>query len=150
MKGLTPHPKDLHVLGISEKDFVRRGIRTMLFAVLLALCMFALVTYSMGATPILLILFLLLFPVAVWIHMVRGIEVKATARRSDMDIAVAVFLDLVNVLLAGGAGAETALLAAAPISINVKTIKKRLLRDALRFTKSRLHQLFPSIAMKVC
>jgi len=73
MKGLTPHPKDLHVLGISEKDFVRRGIRTMLFAVLLALCMFALVTYSMGATPILLILFLLLFPVAVWIHMVRGI-----------------------------------------------------------------------------
>ena len=113
MKGLTPHPKDLHVLGISEKDFVRRGIRTMLFAVLLALCMFALVTYSMGATPILLILFLLLFPVAVWIHMVRGIEVKATARRSDMDIAVAVFLDLVNVLLAGGAGAETALLAAA-------------------------------------
>ena len=113
MKGLTPHPKDLHVLGISEKDFVRRGIRIMLFAVLLALCMFALVTYSMGATPILLILFLLLFPVAVWIHMVRGIEVKATARRSDMDIAVAVFLDLVNVLLAGGAGAETALLAAA-------------------------------------
>ena len=99
MKSLIPHPKDLHVLGISEKDFVRRGIRTMLFAILLALCMFALVTYSMGATPILLILFLLLFPVAVWIHMVRGIEVKATARRSDMDIAVAVFLDLVNVLL---------------------------------------------------
>jgi Flp pilus assembly protein TadB len=30
-----------------------------------------------------------------------------------MDIAVAVFLDLVNVLLAGGAGVETALLAAA-------------------------------------
>ena len=59
MKGLTPHPKDLHVLGISEKDFVRRGIRIMLFAVLLALCMFALVTNSMGATPILLILVVL-------------------------------------------------------------------------------------------
>jgi Flp pilus assembly protein TadB len=75
--------------------------------------MFALVTYSMGATPILLMLLLFFLPVAVWIHRVKGIEAKATARRSDMDIAVAVFLDLVNVLLAGGAGAETALLAAA-------------------------------------
>jgi Flp pilus assembly protein TadB len=113
MKGLTPHPKDLHVLGISEKDFVRRVLRTMLLSVLLALFMFALVTYSMGATPILLMLFLFFLPVAVWIHRVKGIEAKATARRSDMDIVVAVFLDLVNVLLAGGAGAETALLAAA-------------------------------------
>ncbi len=113
MKGFTPHPKDLHVLGINEKEFVRRGLRTTLFAVLLSLCVFALITYSMGAAPILLMLLFLIVPVAVWVHGVKGIEAKATARRSDMDIAVAVFLDLVNVLLAGGAGAETALLAAA-------------------------------------
>ena len=113
MKGFTPHHKDLHVLGINEKEFVRRGLRTTLSAVLLSLCVFALITYSMGAAPIFLMLLLLIVPVAVWVHGVNCIEAKATVRRSDMDIAVAVFLDLVNVLLAGGAGAETALLAAA-------------------------------------
>ena len=113
MKDFSPHPKDLHVLGINEKEFVRHSLRTMLLAAFLSLCVFALVTYFMGAAPILLVLFLLIVPVAVWIHRVKGIGAKAVARRSDMDIAVAVFLDLVNVLVAGGAGAETALLAAA-------------------------------------
>jgi len=37
----------------------------------------------------------------------------ARKRRADMNMAVAVFLDLVNVLLAGGAGIETAIITAA-------------------------------------
>jgi Flp pilus assembly protein TadB len=44
---------------------------------------------------------------------IKKITDAAAVRRSDMDLAVAVYLDLVNVLLAGGAGVETAMLAAA-------------------------------------
>jgi len=43
----------------------------------------------------------------------RKISRTAQKRRTDMNMAVAVFLDLVNVLLAGGAGIETAILTAA-------------------------------------
>ena len=47
-----------------------------------------------------------------WMY-VREISRMAHKRRTDMNMAVAVFLDLVNVLLAGGAGIETAILTAA-------------------------------------
>jgi Flp pilus assembly protein TadB len=43
----------------------------------------------------------------------RTISHMAHKRRTDMNMAVAVFLDLINVLLAGGAGIETAVLTAA-------------------------------------
>ena len=43
----------------------------------------------------------------------REVSRSADKRRADMNMAVAVFLDLVNVLLAGGAGIETAVLTAA-------------------------------------
>lgn len=44
---------------------------------------------------------------------VRRVAQAAQRRRTDMNMAVAVFLDLVNVLLAGGAGIETAIVTAA-------------------------------------
>jgi Flp pilus assembly protein TadB len=43
----------------------------------------------------------------------REVSRSAHKRRADMNMAVAVFLDLVNVLLAGGSGIETAILTAA-------------------------------------
>jgi Flp pilus assembly protein TadB len=46
-------------------------------------------------------------------HVFRQVSQAAHKRRADMNMAVAVFLDLVNVLLAGGAGIETAILTAA-------------------------------------
>lgn len=66
------------------------------------------------STPSVLVLGLLLCGIATttWLSM-RQITLAASRRRSDMNIAVAVFLDLVNVLLAGGAGIETAILTAA-------------------------------------
>jgi len=113
MKGLVAESQDLYVLGLDEKEFVRRGLRAVLFTVLFSLTTFALYMAFVGGVPILLVLSLVFLPLAVWINRVKAIQTKAAARRSDMDIAVAVFLDLVNVLLAGGAGVETALLAAA-------------------------------------
>lgn len=47
-----------------------------------------------------------------YLHPISATRKKATALRRDMSAALAAYLDLVNVLLAGGAGMETALLAA--------------------------------------
>lgn len=62
-------------------------------------------------------LFLLLVVVSAapltWWLFVQKISTEAQRRRTDMNMAVAVFLDLVNVLLAGGAGIETAIVTAA-------------------------------------
>lgn len=46
-------------------------------------------------------------------YVFHAVSRAAHKRRTDMNMAVAVFLDLVNVLLAGGAGIETAILTAA-------------------------------------
>jgi Flp pilus assembly protein TadB len=46
----------------------------------------------------------------------RSVRRLARQRRREMDAALASFLDVVNVLLAGGSGVETALLAGAEIS----------------------------------
>jgi Flp pilus assembly protein TadB len=113
MKGLVAELQDLYVLGIDEKEFVRRGLRAVLFAALFLLATYALYRTFIGKAPMLIVLLLAFLPLVAWINRVKAIHTKAIAQRSDMDIAVSVFLDLVNVLLAGGAGVETALLAAA-------------------------------------
>jgi Flp pilus assembly protein TadB len=50
--------------------------------------------------------------VAGYAQPIRSIKKKAKSLRRDMSAALAAYLDLVNVLIAGGAGMETALLAA--------------------------------------
>lgn len=63
--------------------------------------------------PVILILGLLsIIPFSAWIF-IHQLSRNAQRKRSDMNMAVAVFLDLVNVLLAGGAGIETAIVTAA-------------------------------------
>lgn len=57
----------------------------------------------------------------------------AESRRHEMDNAVAIFLDLVNVLLAGGAGIESSLLAASQAGNNWAF---RALRNALLSAQS--------------
>jgi Flp pilus assembly protein TadB len=52
-------------------------------------------------------------PLAVWIMTISQLQTMARKLQRDMDLSVAVFLDLINVLLAGGAGVETAMIAAA-------------------------------------
>lgn len=47
-----------------------------------------------------------------YVHPISAVKKKAHKLRRDMNAALAAYLDLVNVLLAGGAGMETALLAA--------------------------------------
>jgi hypothetical protein len=48
-----------------------------------------------------------------WLVRRSGVARRASEARADIDAAVSVFLDLVNVLLAGGAGIETSMVSAA-------------------------------------
>lgn len=114
MKGLLPEVADLELLGIIEVDFVRRLIQRMIFATVCGL-LSSILWISFWTKPPLIVVILLCIavPYISWQVPVKQVATASRVRRSDMDLAVAVYLDLVNVLLAGGAGVETAMLAAA-------------------------------------
>ena len=108
-----PSPSDLRLLQIEERTFIHSAIRSVIVAAAACLCASISFFSLVGSPPPIAIAIIISTPLFEWIRRVKKVETLALARRSDMDLAVAVFLDLVNVLLAGGAGVETALLAAA-------------------------------------
>jgi len=114
VKGLLPDVQDLELLGIIDVDFIRSSIQRTIISFAGGLLTTILWSAAFGATPLLVVLLLCLgAPCIAWLAPIRQVVTAAKIRRSDMDLAVAVYLDLVNVLLAGGAGVETAMLAAA-------------------------------------
>ena len=114
MKGFLPEIQDLELLGIVDVDFIRRSVQRTIIAFAGGLLASIVWFLLFNNAPWLVVMILCIaVPVAAWIIPVRQVSAAATLRRSDMDLAVAVYLDLVNVLLAGGAGVETAMLAAA-------------------------------------
>ena len=110
----SPRDADLSLLNIERADFTHQQV---IRAGLQLLCLLALFVVSQLAgfriAPEIVLVLGVAVPVTTWFMRIRDIELQADKRRADMDLAVAVFLDLVNVLLAGGAGVETAILAAA-------------------------------------
>lgn len=66
-----------------------------------------------GASLTQIVLLVLIGPVVLYLSQRKKIQATAQQRQSDLDLSTAIFLDLLNVLLAGGAGVETAILAAA-------------------------------------
>ena len=114
MKGLLPNVSDLELLGITEVEFIRRLIQRTIFATVCGLLSTILWISLWSRPPLIVLLFLCTgVPFLSWHIPVKQVATSSRIRRSDMDLAVAVYLDLVNVLLAGGAGVETAMLAAA-------------------------------------
>lgn len=114
MSGLSPNDSDLQLLGITHADFTHRIVVRVGLQVAVLVCLFLILSVTaLLFAPELFVVLAIGVPVATWVLGVRDISVQAAQRRADMDLAVAVFLDLVNVLLAGGAGVETAILAAA-------------------------------------
>lgn len=114
MKGLLPDVSDLELLGITEVDFIRRLIQRTIFAIVCGLSSTILWIFLWNKPPFIAVMFLCFaVPFLSWHLAVKRVATASQIRRSDMDLAVAVYLDLVNVLLAGGAGVETAMLAAA-------------------------------------
>jgi tight adherence protein C len=114
MKGWTPDEADLELLGTTRADFTHRLVVLIGSEIAVLVVLFSVLLLSgWFVAPEFFLIVGLAAPVTTWIMHVRDIAVRAEVRRADMDLAVAVFLDLVNVLLAGGAGVETAILAAA-------------------------------------
>ena len=104
----------VHVLGISSELLSRRCvIRAALASGSIFLS--ALVLRTQGVTPSLAVTVLGIIgaPIAAWTMTISQLQTMARKLQRDMDLSVAVFLDLINVLLAGGAGVETAMIAAA-------------------------------------
>jgi len=104
----------VHVLGISPDLLSRRCV---VRAVAAFGCVFfgSLFLHSQGVrvSHTLTVLGLVGAPLVVWMMTISKLQATATKLQRDMDLSVAVFLDLINVLLAGGAGVETAMIAAA-------------------------------------
>lgn len=109
-----PSVDDLEILGIEGDRFVRRSVAEAGVALaIMVVCLVALSHTPVGLSPVLVMLMVLVSPLCVWMTRLGQVRTSAGVRRADMDLAVAVFLDIVNVLLAGGAGVETSMLAAA-------------------------------------
>ena len=95
-------------------DFIRSSLLRVVAATGIAiLCCVVLARTVTGLSPVTYLILIIGGPAAVWGTALMSLASRAADRRADMDLAVAVFLDLVNVLLAGGAGVETSMLTAA-------------------------------------
>lgn len=105
---------DLDILEISAHTTLAHLQRQLLIAVGVVAGILSAYFLMFQRTPsaFLVVLLMSAIPVTGWVF-VRQIALAAERRRADMNMAVAVFLDLVNVLLSGGAGIETAIVTAA-------------------------------------
>lgn len=114
MTEFLPSIDDLEILGIDGDRFVRRSaVAAGIVCVAVGAIMFMVSRMIGGISPVAVVLLVFAAPGYAWTVRLKGIASSAEIRRGDMDLAVAVFLDIVNVLLAGGAGVETSMLAAA-------------------------------------
>lgn len=105
---------DLFLVGIDRDTFHSQVI----FHVVAGIMLFALVVAVgvMTASTKLLMFTLVISGSISFLVMTRpqrGVRRRAEETRRQLELATAVFLDLVNVLLAGGAGIETSVIAAA-------------------------------------
>jgi tight adherence protein C len=107
-------PQHLFVLGISS-DLLSRRCTFRAIAAGGGTCagILALRSQGVSASFPLVVLLIVGSPLAAWILTITQLRKMAARLQRDMDLSVAVFLDLINVLLAGGAGVETAMIAAA-------------------------------------
>jgi tight adherence protein C len=114
MSYFTLSPHHARVLEIDPERLsryctIRSGIAFSVGAIFLTTLLMTGVSISL----LISVLLIIGFPVLIWILSISRLQQMASQLQRDMDLAVAVFLDLINVLLAGGAGIETAMLAAA-------------------------------------
>jgi tight adherence protein C len=105
---------DIDILEISPSRTLAALQRQLFFSAGLAFVLFLTYIVAFRRIPPLFIVIIVLAIVPITgLVFVRRVSYAAQRRRTDMNMAVAVFLDLVNVLLAGGAGIETAIVTAA-------------------------------------
>lgn len=112
--GVTP--ADLHILQVSFTTVAEKLNRRLLAicAIMAVFLVLHIAVYYKLPSLFLMVSGIATAPVTITLY-AKKIILEARRRRTDMNMAVAVFLDLVNVLLAGGAGVETAIVTAASV-----------------------------------
>lgn len=110
----APSAEDLELLGLDASAHARHS---MVLGVSLSGCVLvssaALTSVGAGVGVVASVVGLAFAFVSPWMVRRSSVARRASQARADIDAAVSVFLDLVNVLLAGGAGIETSMVAAA-------------------------------------
>lgn len=111
---LRPDPRDLELLGLPAEVFARRLLTWTIGGGLVASTA-GIVGLALGVVSSVTLVLVTAASVAVgtgawWTNSIRR---RAEQARADADLVVSAYLDLVTILLAGGAGLETALVSAA-------------------------------------
>ena len=107
-------PQHVRVLGISPELLSRRcAIRAAMACGSVFFGAVLLISQGISISIAVTLLGIVGAPLTVWIMTISHLRTMAIKLQRDMDLSVAVFLDLINVLLAGGSGVETAMIAAA-------------------------------------
>ena len=114
MQGFSLSPHHIHVLDVNPDRLSRYCLRRSISGLVIVSTSLALLCWR-GVVPPVSVSLAAIFgvPLLSWALSINQLQNMATKMQRDMDLSVAVFLDLINVLLAGGAGIETAMLAAA-------------------------------------
>lgn len=114
MQGFSLSPHHIHVLEIVPDRLSRYCLRRSISGLVIVSSSLALLYWRGVVAPASVALAAIFgVPLLSWTLSINQLQTMATKMQRDMDLSVAVFLDLINVLLAGGAGIETAMLAAA-------------------------------------
>lgn len=136
---ITKHRTSLAIVGIDEGVFVARVSIALVASFVAAVGGWIVFTAVGVSIPLVFLPVLaLVAPVLALTTMTGQLQTRAQQRRMSFGYALSSYLDLVNVLLAGGAGTETALHAAARTGDNWAF---RLIRDAL--DRSRAERIAP-------
>ena len=110
----TQHRADLAIVGYQASEMVSRKLATMFIAVASAVGLLVIFQVLSLQVSKIFVLIILSSAAAIGFFLPDSqMRAKANSRRQDFLHAFSSYLDLVNVLLAGGAGTETALIAAA-------------------------------------
>lgn len=132
-----PSLQDLNILGLDHGTLVRRQMRNCILGTTGAAVAVTLACAGVGVLSVLPIaVTIATTPIVLWIAPLLGIRRDSRRSRVDMNITVAVFLDLVNVLVAGGAGIETAMSAAANAGDGASFQRIRVALAAAQGTRS--------------
>ena len=110
----TQHRADLAIVGYQASEMVSRKLTMMFISSASALGLLVIFKASSLQVSKIFVLVILSSAAAIGFFLPDSqMRTKAKSRRQDFLHAFSSYLDLVNVLLAGGAGTETALIAAA-------------------------------------
>jgi Flp pilus assembly protein TadB len=117
MTAFSLSDEDLRICGLDARHVARRAVAgaTAAAAAMSVACI-AVMGAETASGSLACVIMVVIAGAGAFALPLRSVRIEAGRRRREMEAALATFLDIANVLLAGGAGVETALLAGAEIS----------------------------------